>query len=157
MSGGAADAGGSADVDPAVWWLDGVRSRIALHGDVTGGRVAVLEEVAPRGTCSPLHSHPEDETWQLLEGSATFWIGAEAAPRRCGPGDAVFAAGGTPHALRVESERARMVVISTPAGLERWVEQLGTRAPDDPPPPRERISAVARALGVVVHGRPPEG
>ncbi|HST39980.1 MAG TPA: cupin domain-containing protein [Conexibacter sp.] len=154
---GRSEGGAAGGGVPGAWWLDGVRSRIALHGEATGGRVAVLEEVAPRGTQSPLHSHPEDETWHLLEGRVTFWIGAAAAPRLCGPGDAVFASGGTPHALRVESEHARMVVISTPAGLERWIEQLGTRAPDDPPPPRERITAVARALGVVVHGPPPGG
>ncbi len=135
-------------------WVDGVASRVTLAAADTGGRVAVLEEVAPRGTASPLHSHPEDETWHLLTGEVTFWLGADP-PRRCRAGETVFASGGLPHALRVDSAEARMLVVSTPAGLERWTELLGTAAPADPPPTRARVTAVARQLGVVVHGPPP--
>jgi hypothetical protein len=82
---------------------------------------------------------------------------------RCGPGAVVFASGGTPHTFRVESDTARAVVLSTPAGIEEYMRALGEPAqwpwlptpPDGPRVPAERLAAVERELGIVAHGPPP--
>jgi quercetin dioxygenase-like cupin family protein len=145
-------------------WFLGTLARIKLDGAQTGGRFALWEGDFPRGAAPPLHSHPQDETFYVLEGEVTVWIDEEE-PRLCRPGAAAFAPAGTPHAFRVESDTARMLFLSTPAGIEDYVRELGEPArwpwlqppPDGPRVPGDRIAAVERRLGVVRHGPAPVG
>ena len=158
-------------------WFLGTLARMKLEGHQTGGRFALWEGVLPHGAAPPLHSHPQDEAFYVIEGEVTVWLvepeiaEVHAAPpawvdtggRRCGPGAAVFAAAGAPHTFRVESDTARMLFLSTPAGIEEYVRALGESASwpwlqppaDGPRVPVERIAAVERELGVIRHGPPP--
>jgi quercetin dioxygenase-like cupin family protein len=158
-------------------WFLGTLARMKLDGRQTGGRFALWEGVLPRGAAPPLHSHPQDETFHVIEGEVTAWLvepelaDDQASPpdwvktraRRCGPGATVFASAGSPHTFRVESDTARMLFISTPAGIEDYVRALGEHArwpwlqppADGPRVPLERIAAVERELGVIRHGPPP--
>jgi quercetin dioxygenase-like cupin family protein len=144
----------------ALWFL-GTLARVKLAGEQTGGRFALWEGVLPHGAAPPLHSHPQDETFYVLEGELTAWVGDE--PQPCRPGAAVFAPGGVPHTFRVESDTARMLFLSTPAGIEEYVRALAEPArwpwlqppPDGPRVAAERIEAVERQLGVIRHGPPP--
>jgi len=160
----------------ALWFL-GTLARIKLDGGHTGGRFALWEGVLPYGAAPPLHSHPQDETFYLLEGDITAWIvepelaeddgdppgWVNTRGRRCGVGGVVFAPGGTPHTFRVESDTAKMLVISAPAGIEDMVRGLAEPAqwPWLPPPlegprvPAERVASVERQTGMVRHGPPP--
>ncbi len=138
--------------------LHGTWSTVKLAGSETGGRLAVLEEELPEGPGPPLHSHPQDETYLLLDGEASFWVDADPAEekgRRRGAGDVVFVPGGAPHTYRVESPLLKLLVLSTPAGLEDYVLALGTPEAEAPAPTRQRMADVARELGVVIHGPPP--
>ena len=147
--------------DPQPLWFLGTLARIKLDGEQTGGRFALWDGVLPRGAAPPLHSHPQDETFYILEGEVTVWVDDE--PRTLRPGSVMFAAGGVPHTFRVESDTARMLVLSTPAGIEDYVRALSEPAqwPWLPPPPdgprvsEERLEAAAREVGMVVHGPPP--
>jgi quercetin dioxygenase-like cupin family protein len=167
----------AAPIEP-LWFL-GTLARIKLDGEQTEGRLALIEVVAPRGASPPVHSHVQDETFYLLDGEVTFWVLDQddlAAPaagdppawvarraRTGRPGAVVFAAGGTPHTFRVESDSASMLVLSTPAGIEQYARALGEPAqwPWLPPPadgPRvsaERMGTVERELGIVTHAPPP--
>ena len=119
-------------------WFLGTLARLKLDGSQTGGRFALWEGVLPHGAAPPLHSHPQDETFYLLEGEVTAWIVApaladddsnppgwvEQCAQRGGAGTVVFAPGGTPHSFRVESPTAKMLFLSTPAGVEDYVKQL---------------------------------
>ena len=151
-------------------WFLGTLARMKLDGAHTGGRFGLWEGVLPRGAAPPLHSHPQDETLYLLEGELTAWLTERAAPgdwtsrgQRCGVGAAVFAPGGTPHTFRVESDTARVLVLSTPAGIEDMVRGLAEPArwpwlqppPDGPRIAPERVAEVERATGMVRHGPPP--
>lgn len=157
----------------ALWFL-GTLARIKLGGADTDGRFALIDLVAPRGAAPPLHSHPQDETFTVLEGDVTAWVLDDAADARepswierfandCGPGSVVFAPAGTAHTFRVESDTARMVVLSTPAGIDDYIRALAEPArwpwlqppPDGPRVPAERIAAVEAGLGVVRHAPPP--
>jgi quercetin dioxygenase-like cupin family protein len=161
----------------ALWFL-GTVARVKLDGGQTAGRFAMWEGVLPRGAAPPLHSHPQDETFYVLDGELTAWIVepelaasdqsdppawvAERA-QRCSVGAVAFAPGGTPHTFRVESDTARMLFLSTPAGIEDMVRALAEPAqwpwlqppPDGPRVPAERMAAVERELGMVRHGPPP--
>jgi hypothetical protein len=75
----------------------------------------------------------------------------------------IFAPAGTPHTFRVESDTARVLGISTPAGIEDYITSLAEPAqwpwlqppPDGPRVPAERIQAVEHKLGMIRHGPPP--
>lgn len=161
--------------DP-LWFL-GTYVRVKLEAAQTEGRLGAFEGVFPYGAAPPLHSHPQDETFYVLGGEITAWlVDPEAAAddadppgwvagcaTRCGVGTIVYAPGGTPHTFRVESDTARLLVLSTPAGIEDYVLALAEPArwtwlpppPDGPRVAAERIQAVERELGMVRHGPPP--
>lgn len=158
-------------------WFLGTLARMKLEGRQTAGRFGLWEGVLPHGAAPPLHSHPQDETFYILEGELTAWLvepelaSDDGAPpewvttrgHRCGPGAVVFAPGGTPHSFRIESDTARMLVISTPAGIEDMVRGLAEPAQwpwlqppsEGPRVPVERIAAVERETGMTRHGPPP--
>jgi quercetin dioxygenase-like cupin family protein len=147
--------------DP-LWFL-GTLVRPKLTGEQTGGRFALWEGVLPKGAAPPLHSHRQDETFYVLEGSVVVWIGDAEETGPCEAGAAIFVPGGIPHAFRVESDTARMLFISTPAGIEEFVQTLSKPAawpwlqppPDGPRVPPERLAAVEREHGVIRFGPPP--
>lgn len=163
--------------DGEVLWFLGTLARVKLDGRSTGGRFALWEGVLPHGAAPPLHSHPQDETFYVIEGAVTAWIVEPALAagdaegwlttraRHCGPGGVVFAPRGTPHTFRVESDTLRALFLSTPAGIEDMIRGLAepARWPWLPPPadgprvPPERIAAVEHATGMVRHGPSPAG
>jgi quercetin dioxygenase-like cupin family protein len=142
-------------------WFLGTLARVLLDGKQTGEAFATFELLLPRGASPPLHSHPQDETFYVLDGEVTVWI--EEEPRQCRTGAMAFAPGGTPHSFHVESDTARMLVLSTPAGIEDYVRALAEPAgwpwlpspSDGPRASAERIEAVEKEFGVVRHGPPP--
>jgi quercetin dioxygenase-like cupin family protein len=146
--------------DEPLWFL-GTLVRLKLTGEQTGGRFAIWEATLPRGAAPPLHTHPQDETIYVLDGSVVTWV--EGERRDCAPGAAVFVAGGTPHAFRVDSDTARMLFLSTPAGIDDFVRAVAEPAawpwlpppPDGPRVPAERLQAVEREHGVIRLGAPP--
>lgn len=154
-------------------WFLGTLVRPKLSGGQTGGRFALWEGVLPRGAAPPLHSHPQDETLYVLDGSVVVWAGEpeEAAydrwldtcARPCEAGAVIFVPGGTPHTFRVDSDTARMLFLSTPAGIEQFVQALAEPAawpwlqppPNGPRIPPERLEAAERAHAVIRFGPPP--
>jgi len=143
-------------------WFLGTLVRVLLDGAATGGRFAIMELTLPKGASPPVHSHPQDETFYVQEGELSVWFGGDA--RRCVSGAVAFAPGGSPHSFRVESDTARALIMSTPAGIEDYVRALSEPArwpwlqppPDGPRVPAERIEQVERELGVIRHGPPPD-
>ncbi len=154
-------------------WFLGTLARMKLEGRDTGGRFALWEGVLPHGAAPPLHSHPQDETFFVIEGALTAWLvepeltedqdWISSCARSCGPGAVIFAPGGAPHTFRVESDTARMLFLSTPAGIDEYVRALAEPAqwPWLPPPadgprvPPERVAEVERRLGMVRYGPAP--
>jgi quercetin dioxygenase-like cupin family protein len=148
----------------APLWFLGTLVRPKLTGEQTGGRFALWEGVLPRGTAPPLHSHPQDETFYVLEGRVAVWVGEDEGPAgRCEEGAAIFVPEGTPHSFLVLSDTARMLFLSTPAGIEEFVHALSEPAawpwlqppPEEPRVPLERLEAVEREHAVVRFGPAP--
>jgi hypothetical protein len=93
----------------------------------------------------------------VLEGNMTFVCANERV--LLGPGAVGVAAAGVVHTFRVESNTARVLVLSTPAGIEQLPRAMGVEAlaPTLPPAdaPRPSPEDVARAFaqhGQVNHG-----
>jgi quercetin dioxygenase-like cupin family protein len=160
---------GTATIDPialqpgegeALWFL-GVLATVKASAETTGGRVAVIEHLAPQGSGSPLHRHQrEDEWFSVIEGALTFWVGGQVIDAPAG--SFVFGPRGIPHTFTVSSpEGARFLLVAEPAGFEGFMRSVGepARALTLPPPPTAppdmgRMMAVAAEYGIEVLGPP---
>jgi mannose-6-phosphate isomerase-like protein (cupin superfamily) len=108
---------------------------IRVSSEDSGGAMAVMEEVPPM-VDTPLHVHSrEDELFYIVEGEHIITLGEREF--RLGPGEAIFAPRGVPHAQRrVEPGVGRELVVFTPGGFEQFfrdlaeAERSGTLGPD---------------------------
>jgi mannose-6-phosphate isomerase-like protein (cupin superfamily) len=117
----------------------GSRVKILADGDATSGTVGVVDMLeVPAGDMPPLHvHHASDECFYILEGEVTLYMpGVERILRA---GDFVLAPRGVPHTYRVGDEPCHWLVISHPAGFERFVAAVAELDALDP----ELLGAVA--------------
>jgi quercetin dioxygenase-like cupin family protein len=124
---------------------------IRVRSEDTGGAFGLVEQVVPAGFPGPaLHVHPEfEETFYVLEGQIALRVGSEA--QEAGPGTVAMVPRGTPHTFaNLSSEPARMLVLVTPGGFERYFEALiaAVRIAGGFPPPDE-LAALGIAHGSV--------
>src|SRR5687767_763340 len=95
---------------------------VKASADVTGGSFTVFEENDPVDTPLHVHTH-EDELFYVLEGEHVFRVGDRE--HRAGPGGVVFAPRGVPHSQRrVVPRTGRLLVLTSPAGLEGFFREL---------------------------------
>jgi quercetin dioxygenase-like cupin family protein len=145
-----------------AFWFFGGLTTIKSTADQTGGRVAVTENLAPRGSGSPLHvHHREDEWFYVIEGELTFWVGGEVI--QAPAGSFVYGPRDIPHTFLVSSDQARYLLVVEPAGFEEFIRTLGDPAPrlEIPPPAEapgpEAMDAIMRAAaqhGIDIIGPP---
>lgn len=143
----------------AIWFL-GALATVKASNETTAGRVAVIELLAPQGHGSPLHVHRrEDEWFYVTEGALTFWVGGEVIEAPAG--SFVYGPRDNPHTFIVSSPQARFLVVTEPAGFERFVRAMGEPAmtPTIPPPaapPSDLAPLVAAAAeyGIEILGPP---
>ena len=135
-------------------WFLGTLATIRVSGEASDGRFALIEFLFPRHASPPLHTHPQDESYIVLEGRLTVQAGDEQFELT--PGAAAVVPMRVAHTFRVESDTARVLVLSTPAGLERMVRDASVRAtaPTLPPsetprPAREELEGIFKAHGQV--------
>jgi mannose-6-phosphate isomerase-like protein (cupin superfamily) len=141
-------------------WFFGGLTTIKADGDETAGRVVVTEQLAPRGSGSPLHvHHNEDEWFYVLEGELTIWVAGKEIV--AGPRAFVFGPRDVPHTFVVSSEQARFLLVAEPAGFEGFVRALAApaAAPEIPPAPTappdmERVLQAAAEHGLEILGPP---
>jgi quercetin dioxygenase-like cupin family protein len=108
---------------------------VLLRGGESAGRVAVMDNIVPAGAKGPpLHHHAFDEAFYVLDGELTFQLGHELSPHEAGR--LAFARRGVHHTFaNLSGADARMLIVCTPAGFERYFQQMAARqAGVDPPP-----------------------
>ena len=133
--------------------LDGESSRCFLSGEQTGGLFSLTESVLdPGADQAPLHVHSrEDETFYVLEGRVTAAVGDQS--RELSAGDSVWLPRGVPHRIRVEGqEPARILMLLTPAGLEKFFAEVDAMHVAGDLDPAAMAEAAAR-YGVTILGR----
>jgi quercetin dioxygenase-like cupin family protein len=110
------------------------RVNVLLKSSESGGRVAVMDNVVPaEAQGPPLHHHDFDEAFYVLEGELTFQLGEELIPHRAG--ELAFARRGAHHTFaNLSGAGARMLIICTPAGFERYFQQMAARQAGMEPP-----------------------
>jgi quercetin dioxygenase-like cupin family protein len=140
-------------------WFLGTLATIRVPAEAVDGRFALIEFLFPRHTSPPLHTHPQDESYVVLEGRLT--IRADDRRFELGPGGTAAVPMGVAHTFRVDSDTARVLVLSTPAGLERFVRDGSVPAgaatlppPDAPRPTADELQRIFDAHGQVNLGPP---
>jgi len=123
-----------------------------VRGEQTGGRMTALENTVPPGEGPPLHTHDaEDEAWYILEGELRFSLDGVTASAPAG--SFVFVPRGVPHCFRNVGDRpARLLVVFTPSGMERFFDRIAALGdgPVDPAAFRE----IGGDVGMDVLGPP---
>jgi len=119
----------------------------------TNGSLTVLEFLVGPRNGPALHTHlREDELWYVIEGDFRFKAGD--AMLRASTGGMAFGPRGTPHCFQnIGDAPGRLLVMTTPSGLERFFEDFA--ALPGPVSP-ETLSALGHANWVEFVG-PPAG
>lgn len=105
----------------------------------TNGQFAIIETVLPPGARVEPHQHPEVETFYVLQGEFTFWVGEEPTPIVAGPGAFLCVPPQVRHAYHNHMDRpGRILGMLMPGGdggLETFFRQVGVpvRGPEDVP------------------------
>lgn len=145
--------------ESSVWYMGGLWSILA-DAKEANGRFSVIEILAPEGLEPPRHVHHcEDESFYVLEGNITYYVGEETYEAR--PGTFVFLPRGVPHSFTFETETIRMLTLFVPAGIEAHFRdpRFGEPARELtlPPPAPPDVAAFAEDLaryGVEIVGPP---
>jgi len=111
----------------------------------------------PVGFGSPYHTHTrEDESFYVIEGEVALVL--EGKWQRYGAGAFLFLPRGQAHGFKVVgSGPAKMLLMATPGGFERFLMELG-RPMDEPvgPPDMAKLMEAAARFGIEIHGPLPE-
>lgn len=115
-------------------WFNGGLGLLKATGDLTEGRFAAMELLAPNGFASPLHIHrDEDEFFVVLAGEVRVRHGDDVIEAIAG--SLVYGPRNVPHAFHVDSAEARLLLFFGPAGVEGFFREAGkpARTLDLPP------------------------
>jgi mannose-6-phosphate isomerase-like protein (cupin superfamily) len=118
----------------------------------TNGSLTVLEFLIGPKQGPPRHIHlREDELWYVIDGDFRFKAGD--AIFQASTGGMAFGPRGVPHAFQnVGDTPGRLLVVTTPSGLERFFEQFAESLPGPVDP--DLLSTVGHANWVEFVGPP---
>jgi mannose-6-phosphate isomerase-like protein (cupin superfamily) len=116
----------------------------------TNGSMTVVELLVAPKSGPALHSHlREDELWYVLDGDFRFKAGDHLL--RASTGGMAFGPRGTPHCFQNIGETpGRLLIVTTPSGLERFFEQFAELKEVNP----DDLAAVGQANWVEFVGPP---
>jgi len=112
---------------------------IKATSEQTSGMFNLFDVTCPPGYTTSLQIHyAEDVAVYILEGALTFFWGSDK--KEAVGGSFFFQPRGIPHGFRVDGDTpARILYMTFPAGVDRFVIEQGQLAPDC-----ESVTAAAR-------------
>lgn len=140
-----------------AYWVVGDLYTVMAAGEDTGGAYALIHAEVPPGGGPPPHVHRrEDEAFYVLDGSLAFQ--ADGHDITASVGAWVTLPKGSLHTFRnTGTGAARMLIVASPSGLERFFAEVGQEVTDrtaTPPPVTpadiERLLAVAPRYGIEI-------
>lgn len=109
----------------SMYFGPGDRATFLVTGEDSHGGCFIFEGVfAPGGGPPPHVHHFEDETFYILEGTATFDVGGQTIHAE--PGDCIHIPRGTVHSLTNGAVQGRALIIVSPArpnGVQQFFEE----------------------------------
>ncbi len=147
-------------LDAAAAWFADEAGAIATAPTAPARGPAMAERFARTGQMAPLYTRDEAETYRVVSGEVTFFVGDDVVQAR--EGDVVVAAAGVDRTFRAESEDARWIVLTRVSSFERYLDfgrAVATPLPDgraEWPSASElaSVSAIAAANGIELLGPP---
>ncbi len=130
-------------------WLGGFGVRFLLDGGHTDGRLSLVEHpLASRALAAPLHTHTrEDEFSFVIEGRVGMQLGDRVIIAE--PGTFVMKPRAVPHTFwNAGSAPARLLELISPAGFERYFQELGPLIAPPGPPDLEALAALWERYGL---------
>ncbi len=143
----------------SVWFM-GCVFDIRVTGQETNGKQTVVElTVGPRRLAAPPHTHNEEETVYVLDGTLRFHLGERTVD--VGPGSVLYHPKGTWEWFENTTDKpARALIVYSPGGLDKFFKEVGEPAkkkelPPAPkgPPDLDRIAAAGAKYGLQI--KPP--
>ena len=147
----------SNDAAGRVFSVVGDRYHFLVTGEESGGAFAMMEFLVPPQHGPPPHvHHREDEVFYVIEGEFTFTVAGQTI--HATSGRTLYGRRNVPHTFKNTGDKAgRMIVVVTPAGLEKFFAEIGTplaspqTAPVEPTPADfQRLLAVAPRYGLEI-------
>jgi quercetin dioxygenase-like cupin family protein len=129
--------------------LASIGVRFMVSAEESGGGFALVEHPMPaRALAAPLHRHSrEDEYSFVLEGRVGALLGEQVVYGEAG--DLIFKPRHQWHTFwNAADQPARILEIVSPAGFERYFEDMSELASQPGPPDRSKISAIAAQHGL---------
>jgi quercetin dioxygenase-like cupin family protein len=122
------------------------RVRVLTAGESTGGRYEVFEVLGTAGGGAPLHSHPWDEDFYVLEGTIQIVSGGKMRTYRVG--ESLRVPAGTPHGFHAGAAGTKFIAVTSPAGASHLFRALDQAAGKGPLTPEEivRIASLHRVV-----------
>jgi len=143
------------DQQQQLEWLNGGTLAMLLDGKATDGQLMMGRFDVSKGEAPPYHKHTrEDEVFMLIKGTALVWY--DDQEYEVAEGGVMFLPKGIPHAYRITSDKADLLMINTPAGIEGMFRASG-RDKSTPRPLDFEITpnpAIAEQYGNVIVGPP---
>ncbi|MFI9275259.1 cupin domain-containing protein [Kitasatospora sp. NPDC052896] len=145
------------DQHQTLEWLDGGLFTILLDSQATQGQLTVGRFDVPKGEAPPFHVHTrDDEVFLLLKGEALVWVGDEQ--HELSEGGIVYLPRNIPHGYRITSDRADLLLIATPAGIEEMFRHAGrditTSRPEGFKLGKDKLAEAAALCGNLILGPP---
>jgi quercetin dioxygenase-like cupin family protein len=143
--------------DGRAAWVVGDLYTVKAGGEDTGGAFALIEVLVPPQSGPPPHIHSrEDEAFYVLEGE--FEVRIDSQRLTAGPGTWVTLGKGSLHHFKnTGSKPGKMLILATPAGLDRFFLEAGRKATDTSPESgaatpedTEKLLAVAPKYGIEI-------
>ncbi len=105
------------DMEQRWFYGGGTHLWLARERETAGGFM-LFEDLLVAGKTTPLHTHPHEESFYVIEGAIRLRL--HDADRELRTGGFAVVPRGTPHAFLVTSPEARILSLHTPAGGEAF-------------------------------------
>ena len=127
---------------------------VKLAGEDTDNAVAVIHFTVPKLAGPPLHRHSrEDEWFYVLDGELTWEVDGRRFTGSAGA--SAFAPRGTAHAYQnFRDHAAHILVMVSPAGLDRFFEDVTALNKGLPQPDLARVEQLMQTYGMELLGPP---
>lgn len=137
----------SRSTDASAWFNGNTLVTFLATGEDTDGQFALIESQARKGSEPLPHVHSdEDECFYVVAGQVSFHVDGQTIHGR--PGSWVAIPRGTIHSFVIDSDEATMLVLFTPAGFERFFQEMSVPATSLTTPPPASPPNIPRRLAV---------
>lgn len=114
-------------------------------GEETNQAWKIYEITDTQENGPPLHTHPWEEAFYILEGELDLQVGTETI--LASSGFFVNIPHNAPHAFKIRSATAKFLVLIAPQGAKNFYEEMGQVA-DSPSPNMDKIQPLLNKYGL---------